>query len=364
MHFTFLILVAWIIFHAAAAGEGVSGVLGGLALIVVLFSIIILHEMGHALAARRYGVPTRDITLLPIGGVARLQRMPAEPKHELVVALAGPAVNAALAVAAALLIAAISGLSHLGLFSPNMSDPLQMFLIINLLIAGFNLLPAFPTDGGRVLRSLLALRMDYAKATNAAAHTGQAMAVLFGLLGVVAGNPFLLFVALFIWIGASSEASMVQMRSALGGISVRQAMITHYQTLHPHDLLSRAIEHILSGFQHDFPVVEDERVVGILTRKALMDALSSADEQGCVGDFMQQDFETAEPGDLLDNVFLRLREKGVQMAPVVEHDRLVGIVTPENVGEFIMVNSALRSSHNGHSDLRTRRFRLPDSARK
>src|SRR5688572_15846223 len=214
VHFTFLLLLGWVALTGYVSTGSPLGAAVGVALIGIIFFIIVLHELGHALAARRYGIETRDITLLPIGGVARLERMPEKPSQELVVALAGPAVNVVLAAAV-----------YVGLFMNR--DVLQtseaaqvggrllsQLFWVNVMLAGFNLLPAFPMDGGRVVRALLAMRMDYVRATQIAANLGQGMAVLFAIAGLF-GNPFLLFIALFVWMGAAQEASMVQMRSAL-----------------------------------------------------------------------------------------------------------------------------------------------------
>ena len=333
IHLTFLLLLAWV---------GIAYGLGGLVLIVSLFAIVVLHEYGHALTARRFGIRTRDITLLPIGGVARLERMPDDPKQELLVAIAGPAVNVALAVVLGFYLGrdAIAGIRSLTLFS---GDFVMDLFTVNVTLAVFNLIPAFPMDGGRVLRALLAMRMEYVTATNVAATVGQALAFVFGFLGLLNGNPFWIFIALFVWMGAAAEASMVQMRSALGGIPVRMAMITEYQALSPDEPLARAVEHVLAGFQQDFPVVDGSgRVVGILMRADLMAALAKEGLEGRVGDIMKRDFSTAEPSEMTDLVFARLNECQCHTLAVVQNDRLVGMVTAENVGEFLMIQSALR----------------------
>jgi CBS domain-containing protein len=217
----------------------------------------------------------------------------------------------------------------------------EKLLWVNLSLAVFNLLPAFPMDGGRVLRALLAMRMDYVRATQIAAHVGQGMALLFGFIGLFY-NPFLVFIALFVWMGASQEASMVQMKSALGGIPIQAAMIKDFRTLAPSDTLERAVEHILAGFQQDFPVVEQERVVGVLTRNNLLKALSQRGPNGRVEDAMQRQFETADPNEMLGTVFPRLNASRCHSLPLVRNGQLVGVVTMDNVGEFLMVQSALR----------------------
>ena len=340
IHATFLLLVAFYGFTYWQQTGTLSGTLEGIAFLLILFLSVVLHEYGHALTARRYGIKTRDITLLPIGGVARLERMPDKPLQELWVALAGPAVN--LVIAALLFTYLLVTKTFVPITGMTLTGGpfIERLLTVNLTLAAFNLIPAFPMDGGRVLRALLALRLDYVRATQIAATIGQGAAFLFGILGLFS-NPMLLFIALFVWIGAQQEASMVQMKSAMGGIPVQQAMVTEYTTLRPLDSLQQAVEHILAGTQHDFPVVEEERVVGILTRSDLMVALSRHSEASRVNAVMRRDFETVHPGDMLEAASLRLQACGCNVFPVVQEDRLVGLLTMENIGEFMMIRSAL-----------------------
>src|SRR5438045_7453399 len=257
MHATFLLLILFILLAYWTEGHSVSLALSGVFFVLVIFGCIVLHELGHALTARRYGIQTRDIILLPIGGVARLERMPEDPRQELRVALAGPAVNVIIAGALSILLAA-AGMPPTLKQMTNLRWTGGHFLtevaVINLWLAAFNLLPAFPMDGGRVLRALLATRMEYTQATHVAAQIGQGMAFLFGLAGLFY-DPFLLFIALFVWMGASEEASMVQLRTSLGGIPVQRVMLTTFQTLTADDTLATAVNHILEGWQQDFPVV-------------------------------------------------------------------------------------------------------------
>ncbi|MGH9173752.1 MAG: site-2 protease family protein, partial [Vicinamibacterales bacterium] len=259
MHATFLMLIAWIALIHWTEGRTVAAVIEGVGFILSLFACVVLHEFGHALTARRYGIKTRDITLLPIGGLARLERLPEEPRQELWVALAGPAVNVGIAL---LLFGWLRGsgdweaIDQLGVTKGSF---LERVMMANVFLVGFNLLPAFPMDGGRVLRAVLAMRMEYTRATARAAAIGQGMAILFGFLGLL-GNPVLIFIAFFVWIGAAQEASMVQMKSALAGIPVRRAMLTHFRTLTPANTLGDAADLVLTGSQQDFPVVQEGRV--------------------------------------------------------------------------------------------------------
>jgi Zn-dependent protease/CBS domain-containing protein len=343
VHGTFLILLAWVAIAHYVAHYSVAEAAVGVGFILCLFGIVVLHELGHALAARRYGIATRDITLLPIGGVARLERMPEDPRQELVVALAGPAVNVVLAGVLYAVLAVGDGFSSIDSVMQVGGRFLDQLMWINVSLAVFNLLPAFPMDGGRVLRAFLAMRMDYVKATQWAATVGQGMALLFGLFGLFIGNPFLAFIALFVWLGAAQEASMVQMRSALANIPVSRAMITQFYALSPDDTLRRAVEHVLGGFQQDFPVVDDAgRVVGVLTRSDMMTALAQTGQDARVDDVMKRDFMTAGPYDMLGMALARLQERGCRTLPIVHDGRLVGLVTSDQLGELLLIQEAQR----------------------
>jgi Zn-dependent protease/CBS domain-containing protein len=346
MHATFLLIVAWVVLNYRSQGESLANTALGVLFVLALFACVVLHELGHALAAQHYGIKTRDITLLPIGGVARLERMPDVPIQEFWVALAGPAVT--LVIAAVLYIA----LHLIGSFVPisdlNMTNGsfVERLMMVNVFLLLFNILPAFPMDGGRVLRALLATRMEYTRATQIAAALGQGMALLFGFAGFF-GNPFLLFIALFVWIGAEQEASMAQMKSALGGIPVRRAMLTEFHAVTPEDRLEHIVELILSGSQHDFPVVENGRAIGVITRSDLVSALSKNRDQ-TVGQVMQREFQTAHSSEMLESAFRRLQESSGHIMPVLQSDKLVGLLTAENVGEFLMIQAALDKARTQH----------------
>ncbi|CAF0689863.1 site-2 protease family protein [Candidatus Methylacidithermus pantelleriae] len=342
VHFTFLLLVTWVAVSQYAVAGNLSAVWEALLFLFCLFTIIVLHELGHALAAKRFGIRTRDIVLLPIGGVARLERMPDNPWQELVVALAGPAVNVILALILYLFLSHYDPNWQLGHWSPVRGTFAGRLFGVNVVLALFNLLPAFPMDGGRVLRALLATQMDYVRATHWAAWVGQAMAILFGLAGLFTPNPMLLFIALFVWIGAAQEASMVELRWALGGIPVWRVMITEFHTLHPEDPLSKAGQYILAGYQHDFPVVDNGKVVGILTHTALLSGLSRLGETATVKEVMEQTFDTAEANEMVQMVFERLDPGSAPCIPVLRRGELVGLLTKENLGEFLLIQSALR----------------------
>jgi Zn-dependent protease len=343
MHATFLLLLGWIAVSHWMQYQSLFPTLLGVGFTLALFVCVVLHEYGHALTARRFGIATKDITLLPIGGVARLERIPDKPNQELWVALAGPAVNVVLAVllGAYLLLTGHfepvrqMGLTH-GMF-------LERLLFANLFLVGFNLIPAFPMDGGRVLRAILANRMEYARATRIAASVGQGLAFVFGFLGLFT-NPFLVFVALFVWIGAAQEAALVETKSLLGSVSVRDAMIPDFKTLSPDDELAKAVKLVLGGWQQDFPVVEQGRVVGMLLRADMIATLATGDIHSTVEYTMRRDFPVASPAEPVQSVFVRLHEAEAATVPIVENDKLVGVITLENVTEYMMVHAALMTA--------------------
>jgi CBS domain-containing protein len=213
--------------------------------------------------------------------------------------------------------------------------------VVNFSLVAFNLLPAFPMDGGRVLRALLATRMEYTQATHIAARIGQGMAYLFGLVGLFT-DPFLIFIALFVWMGAEQESAMAQIHTSLGGIPVQKVMLTDFHTLRPDDTLATAIEHILAGSQQDFPVVFGDHVLGVLTREDLMRTLAQRGADVPVREAMHRDCQIADSHDMLEHA-LALFHQGKCRSLPVEHDgRLVGMLTMDNVGEFLMIQSALR----------------------
>lgn len=343
MHATFLLLIGWVALTHWLEGRSLAAVLSGVGFILALFACVVLHEYGHAITARKYGIKTRDITLYPIGGVARLERMPDDPRQELWVALAGPAVNVVIAAVLFIWLSVTGGLEPLSQLSVASGSFLERLMFVNISLVLFNMIPAFPMDGGRVLRALLAMRMEYTQATQIAAFLGQGLAFLFGFIGLFT-NPFLLFIAFFVWIGAAQEASMVQMKSALGGIPVSRAMLTDFRTLSPHDSLARAIELILTGSQQDFPVVDNGRVAGVLTRGDLLSAVAQRGQGTLVADVMRREFQIADSFEMLETAFTRLQECECHTLPVTHHGQLVGLVTMDNVGELLMIQAALRKA--------------------
>jgi len=344
VHATFLFLVAWVALLGWQASGTLAGVLGEELFMLAVFASVVAHEYGHALTARHFGVRTREITILPIGGVAQLERMPEKPREELAVALAGPAVTVLIALALFGILSALGSPTDAGTMVRPDAPLLARLMWANVILFGFNVLPAFPMDGGRVLRAALATRMDYARATNVAAEVGKMFALLFGIVGLFS-SPWLVLIALFVWMGAAGEASIAQTRSAFTGVPVERVMIRDMRTLAPGDPLSKAVDEVLAGFQQDFPVIDGGRVVGVLTRADLMRALSQHGPAWRVEDAMEREFEVAEPSEDLDRAFTRMQACRCRTFPVLRGGELLGVLTAENVAEFLMIRSALH--HDG-----------------
>jgi Zn-dependent protease/predicted transcriptional regulator len=341
VHATFFLLILWVVIVHWMEGRTVQAVVSGVAFVLVLFACVVLHEFGHALTARRYGYPTKDIVLLPIGGVSRFERMPDKPWQEFWVAVAGPAVNLLIAAILYILLFASSGWRPVSGLSMTTGPFLERILMANLALALFNLIPAFPMDGGRVLRALLATRMDHVLATQVAASVGQGLALVFGLFGLFF-DPFLLFIAFFVWIGAAQESHSLQIKDAFSGIPIQTVMQKHFSTLSTNNTLGDAVKLTLDGSQHDFPVMWGDRIMGILTRAKLLGGLSQHGPDQLVTSVMQREFDTAQPNEMLEGVLNRLARSPVRTMPVLQDGNLVGLVTMENLGEYLMIQNALR----------------------
>jgi Zn-dependent protease len=311
IHVTFVLLIAALAFGYYAEG-GSAVALARVFFILLLFLCVVLHEFGHAFAAKAFGINTPDITLLPIGGVARLERMPEEPVQELIIAVAGPAVNVIIALCLFLVIGARGLLETATVQS---GDLIAQLLTINVMLVLFNLLPAFPMDGGRVLRALLATRMSYARATQIAANIGQACAFVFGFIGLL-WNPLLIFIALFVYIGASQEAALAQMRDVSRRFPVSSAMVREFRSLPETATLQEAVDALLATSQHDFPVLaENGNVAGILTRHDLIAALRKGDPTIHVGEVMRRNIPTVTTGTRFEDAFGSCRNAIARLCP-------------------------------------------------
>lgn len=343
LHTTFVLFLVWIAAMHWMRGHDLDAMLSGVAFMIALFGSVLLHEFGHALTARKYGIGTRDITLLPIGGISRIERMPDVPSQELAVALAGPAVNVVIALALLSLLSATNSWVPLDELALTHGSLVERVMLANMSLLFFNLLPAFPMDGGRVLRALLAMRMSYSRATRMAAGVGQVFAVIFGMIGLFV-NPMLTLIAIFVWFGASQEAASTLMKISFAGIPVSKAMLTEFHSLRADDSLARAVELILQGSQHDFPVLDENRITGLLTRTDLIAALAKNGSGFRVADAMRRDFYSVESSEPLETVFLRVAQAQDYTIPVTQNGQLVGLLTSDNLAEFFMLHSAIEQS--------------------
>jgi stage IV sporulation protein FB len=334
VHVTFLLLLGffWV------SGGPAAGLL-----LLALFGCVLLHEFGHIWMAARFGVRTPDVILLPIGGLARLERMPEEPKQELLIAIAGPVVTLLIAVAFYLWLASTGAPPPL---LPSMRvDPggfVETLYRINVLLLAFNLLPAFPLDGGRVLRAILAARMGLVRGTRIAASIGQMLAFAIGFYAIMNGELLLLLIAFFIFTSAGGESSAVETRMAGRGLAVRDMMVTDFRTLPVYATLADAAELLVAGEQREFPVVDNMGAVeGLLTRDDLVRGLAARGAGGLAREAMSSGMAPLDPDLAFDEAVQRLRASRLPALPVVHGGRLVGLVTLDNITDLLLIRRAV-----------------------
>ena len=344
IHATFLLLIYLVGISYWKEHGTVEAVISGISFILALFGCVVLHEFGHSLTARRYGIQTRSITLLPIGGVAALEKMPDDPRQEINVAIAGPAVNFAIA----LILYVYLDMQHTPITAQELAATDGSFafrlMMVNLFIGAFNLLPAFPMDGGRILRAALAMRMDHAVATQKAASVGQFLALGMGLLGILY-NPFLVFIAVFIWFGASMESNAEQLKSILCHASVRHAMLREFHSLSPDDTLAKAIELTLAGSQKDFPVGYHNNLQKVLHHSELIKGLQERGENARISELPLQTILSADVNEPLGKLLERMQGNPAQMICVIESGQVVGLLNLENILELIKIQNAVEQHH-------------------
>src|SRR5712692_6158230 len=341
VHVTFLLFLGWI-FAASWVAGGPQAAWQGLAFLLLLFACVLAHEFGHIFTARAFGAATPDVVLLPIGGVARLERIPEEPREEFLIAIAGPLVNVAIAFALVLIAGARINAGDLALVESPTVSLIDRLAAVNLFLALFNMIPAFPMDGGRVLRALLATRMGYVRATQVAASIGQGVAFALGFIGLFY-NPMLIFIAIFVYLAAAGEAHMVAMRAMSRGVPVSTAMMTQYATLDPQAPVEDAVQTLLRTSQSEFPVVDATgKLVGLLGRNDLIRALKEHGPQARVAEAMSTTVPSIGYRNHLEDAFQLLQEKSAPAVAVTDAaGRLVGLVTPETVGEMLMLQQAM-----------------------
>jgi stage IV sporulation protein FB len=341
IHVTFVLFLVWI-WGASYVSGGAAAAWSGLVFMLLLFLCVLLHEFGHIFTARAFGVQTPDVTLLPIGGVARLERIPEEPGQEFLLAIAGPLVNVAIALALIVFAGADLSTQRLAAVENAQVSMVDRLAAVNLFIAVFNLIPAFPMDGGRILRSLLALRLGFARATEISATIGQWVAFALGFIGLFS-NAMLIFIAIFVYLAASSEAHLVAVRTMSRGVPLTSAMMTQYAVLAPEAHIDEAIDTLLRTSQTEFPVIDGAgKLIGLLGRSDMIRALKTLGPDARVADAMIADVPVLDRRRTLDEAFALLQQKAARAVGVTGPDgRLVGLVTPETIGEMLMVREAL-----------------------
>ena len=351
VHVTFPLILVWAALQFGLfAGLGTTGAIFGVLVTLLLFVIVVLHELGHSTVAQHYGIPVKDIVLLPIGGVAQMERIPEEPAQEFLIAIAGPLVNfvlAGLMILANLAFGLGGNLGNplavlAGLGGISLASVFNYLFIANLFLGVFNLIPAFPMDGGRILRALLATRLDYVRATDVAAVIGKLMAILLGVWGLFGGGIFVILIAFFVFFEADQEGKMVKMRHTLRGLTVAQAYSPQARALSPESTVREAMELALSSLQSDFPVCEGGQVVGMLTRGKLIEALNQHGTETMVREVMIRDVNPVTPEEELYNVEQRMMESQLNALPVAEAGRYLGLVTIREIRDLIQLVSAQR----------------------
>jgi Zn-dependent protease len=331
MHPTFLLLLGLVLIMPADAGGSVPGGPVGVALVVLVFACVVFHELGHSLTARKFGLEVASITLLPIGGMAAMRTLPKKPGQELLIALAGPAVSLVLAVIFGCATYYLYGLMALQAFAK--APLLGQLAYINVILAMFNLLPAFPMDGGRIVRSLLWMKFGFVRATTLAAHLGQGLAIVMFFLAIN-HNYMLILVAVFVYLGAMAEGRAAQWRGILGQIPAAEAMRTRLVRVAPNDTIGQASQLMMHAGQDHFPVFHNEAFIGLLTREGLFRGLSEHKHDQPISEFMTTRIVYCSPLDSLANVFQSMNEKEVSCVVVMEADRLAGLITVDQLGKF------------------------------
>ena len=348
VHWSFGLLMAWVVASQIFRGATFAETLLSLIFLLLVFSCVVLHEFGHAIAARCFGIATRDITISPIGGMARLERIPQQPAHEIAIALAGPAVNTVIACLLLTVITPATGIANLSQIPAGSGYLLQQLLFVNVAMVALNLLPAFPMDGGRVLRALLTTMTGHPSATRCAARAGQVMAVALGVLSML--NPFVLILAAFIFWAASSEARQVTVREHFRRRRVRDAMISRLSTVSPDHSAHQTARRLVADAQRDFPVVADNAVVGMFRYENILQVLQTPDER-TVEEMMDRDTKILEAdAELLTALEASVGRK--QTLPVTRNGALVGMLDPGRVDELLEARAQLnaRSSLTETSD--------------
>jgi Zn-dependent protease len=337
---TFFLLLLFV-FASVMSEYGVRAAVMSALFICALFACVVIHEVGHSLIARRFGREPKSITLLPIGGVAAIDQMPTKPGQEIAVSLIGPLINLVIAGFLYVLVGSKTGVALPNLYPQSAQAFLAGLIGVNIMLAVFNLIPAFPMDGGRVLRGLLAMRMDYVQATTWAANIGQAIAAFFVFFGMFF-NFWLALIGIFLYLGAGSEKQQVILQSLLAEVPAGVAMTTEYTSLKPDDTLADALEQFHHGCQQDFPVIDDSGLQGILTRDRILAAIHSKGLNVRVCEVMDKAFAAVSSKTGLDQVYRIFLSGNKTAVAVMDEGQLKGIIGLDGISRYFMVRAALK----------------------
>jgi Zn-dependent protease/CBS domain-containing protein len=343
IHWTFLLLLLFV-FLAAQSQRGTGAAVWAVGFICAVFACVLVHELAHSLIGQHFGVAVRSITLLLIGGISAMDEIPQRPRQEIAIAIIGPFINLAIAGLLYLLVGWWSGIAMPTLFPQSWREFTASLIGVNVLLAVFNMIPAFPMDGGRVFRGLLAMKMDHLPATAIAVTVGHVISLVFVFYGIFF-NWWLAIIGVFLYLGADSEKQQVALRSVLHEVPASQAMATRFETLRPDERVSRSLEHVFHGCQEDFPVVGSDGLEGILTRTGLISSIHDKGVGIPVSQAMDRDFISVTPAMPLDEVYRNLMTHHKAVAAVVENDRLLGMLSLEGIGRYFMIRSAMRFAH-------------------
>jgi len=340
VHWTFSLLILFIVYTNYKAGQNSIQILWSVLFILCIFLTVFMHELGHALTAKKFGIKTKDITLLPIGGVAQLERLPEKPSEELMVAFAGPMVNIVLALITSLFINLPNTSQEMVAQLENGVNAGNFFLnfyLVNIILAFFNLIPAFPMDGGRVLRALLSYKLERHQATKIAARIGQALAIGFVLLGFYS-NPFLIFIGIFVFMGAQIESEYTESKYMLKGYKVRDVLMKQYPTIDYNETLETAVKLMLDSQNKHFLVTENDIPMGTLNREQILAALAKKEGETRLSSIMDRELILLQADDLLEDIFELVYKNKSTLMLVIDDNQLIGTLDTENLLEFILIN--------------------------
>jgi Zn-dependent protease/predicted transcriptional regulator len=345
VHITFFIIVILSALQWSDLGGGVGGALFGVILILLLFVCVALHELAHSLVAQHYGIPVRSITLLPLGGVAQISKNPDTPLHDLLIAVAGPLVNVLIAGVLAVVLGTglhLNVLAGRGLLNGDFNQPtwtnlLFWLLAANVSLALFNLIPAFPLDGGRIFRALLAMALGYPRATRIAGVVGQLLALGLGIVGILISDWVLVLIAVFIFVGAGQQTPVAESKTVLSTQKLADAYNKNALTLVIGDRVSKAVDYILTSYQPDFAVMQGNKLLGIVSRDDVLRSLSTNTEDLYAQQIMQRDVLKLDASLTLAEARTQMTEKAHRVAAVFQGDVYLGLISLEDIAEAFMI---------------------------